>query len=74
MEKSSIDTMFYDTVKIYDDYYYGMGWELTHNYSESMLFHGGLVENYTTYMEILPDSKIGIIFLLNTNDYLVLII
>lgn len=33
--------------------------------------HSGLVENYTSNMFIIPESNIGIVVLVNTNDYLV---
>ena len=34
--------------------------------------HSGLVENYTSKMFIIPESNIGIVVLVNMNDYLVI--
>lgn len=68
----SINTVFYDNV--YDassSTYYGMGWSLDNSYRETVLGHGGLVENYMSYMFILPQSGIGVVMLVNTNDYFV---
>ena len=72
--QNSIDTMFYEGVYIdgASPYYYGMGWQLSPGqYSEPILNHAGLVENYTSNMFILPESGIGIVILINMNDYLV---
>lgn len=33
--------------------------------------HSGFVENYTSNMFIIPESDIGIVVLVNMNDYLV---
>ena len=49
----------------------GMGWTLTEEYTEPVLGHSGLVENYMSNMFLLPESGLGIIFLINMNDYLV---
>lgn len=71
ISQDSINTMFYDNVEISENSYYGMGWALNANYSEPILAHSGLVENYMTYMYLLPKSEIGIIIMANTNDFLV---
>ncbi len=73
VDPKSINTMFYDNVYVKADtpYYYGMGWTLYKNYSEPVLAHTGLVENFMSNMFILPDSGIGIAVLTNTNDYFV---
>lgn len=71
ISEDSINTMFYDNVEISKDIYYGMGWALNNNYSKPMLAHSGLVENYMTYMYLLPESEMGIIIMANTNDFLV---
>lgn len=69
----SIDTVFYDNVPVKSGSpsYYGMGWSLSGEYSQPVLGHSGLVENYMSYMFILPKSGIGGVILVNTNDYLV---
>lgn len=68
-----MNSMFYDNVYVDDasPYYYGMGWTLTEQYSEPILNHSGLVENYTSNMFLLPERGIGVLFLINTNDFLV---
>lgn len=74
ISQDGIDTMFYDNVFIdgASPYYYGMGWQLLPTqYDEPVLNHAGLVENYTSNMFLLPESGIGIVVLINMNDYLV---
>jgi len=39
--------------------------------NESILQHSGLVENFISNMFILPKSGIGVVLLVNMNDYLV---
>lgn len=69
----SIHQMFYDNIPQddIDRAYYGMGWEYTKYYSKPILTHSGLVENYTSKMFIIPESNIGVVVLVNMNDYLV---
>lgn len=73
VSSNSIETMFYDNVQQDDSglLYYGMGWMLSEQFDEPMLTHSGLVENYTSNMFIFPESGIGIVVLVNMNDYLV---
>lgn len=73
VSQNSLNTMFYSNVYVDDSipYYYGMGWTLTEKYSVPVLEHSGLVENYISNMFLLPESGLGIIFLINMNDYLV---
>lgn len=71
--EDSINKMFYDNIP-QDDMdrdYYGMGWVYTKYYSKPVLTHSGLVENYTSKMFIIPEDNIGIVVLVNMNDYLV---
>lgn len=69
----SIDSVFYDNVPVSQgtSSHYGMGWSLSNEYSQPLLAHSGLIENYISYMFILPESGIGGVILANTNDYLV---
>lgn len=72
LNADSINSMFYDNADIpYINVKYGMGWELSEDYDEPILSHAGLVENYMSYMFILPNSGIGVAMFVNTNDYLV---
>ncbi len=71
--EDSVNKMFYDNIP-QDDMdrdYYGMGWVYTKYYSKKVLTHSGLVENYTSKMFIIPEDNIGIVVLVNMNDYLV---
>ena len=72
LSPESIHSMFYDNVPADGDFYYGMGWNYsTEMFRSPMLWHAGLVENYTSYMFILPEEGIGVVVLVNMNDYLV---
>lgn len=73
ISQSSIDTMFYDYVPQDENGkdFYGMGWGYSEQYNQPLLNHSGLVENYTSNMFILPEKGIGIVVLVNMNDYLV---
>ena len=49
-----------------------MGWNyVTEMYSQPILMHAGLVENYTSNMFIIPEKGIAVVVLVNMNDYLV---
>ena len=49
-----------------------MGWQYTTElFSQSVLWHSGLVENYTSNMFILPNEGIAVVVLVNMNDYLI---
>lgn len=73
INEDSINTMFYDNVPSDDGtFYYGMGWQYsTELFSQPVLWHSGLVENYTSNMFILPEEGIAIVILVNMNDYLI---
>ena len=73
LSEKSINSMFYDNVSVDGgSYYYGMGWNYsTEMFSKPMLWHAGLVENYTSNMFIIPDEGIAVVVLVNMNDYLV---
>lgn len=72
VSQSSIDTMFYDYVPKDESGkdFYGMGWGYSKQCSTPLLNHSGLVENYTSNMFIIPEKGIGIVVLVNMNDYL----
>lgn len=73
ISEESVNSMFYDNVAVDDgSYYYGMGWNYsTEMFSQQILWHAGLVENYTSNMFIIPDKGIAVVVLVNMNDYLV---
>lgn len=68
---SSINNIFYDGISTGKDTSYAMGWRSINKYKEPIVEHSGLVENYMSYMFILPESHIGCAILVNTNDYFV---
>jgi len=71
--QDSINKMFYDFVPQDETNlnFYGMGWIYTKQFSKPILMHSGLVENYTSNMFLIPEIKIGIVVLVNINDYFV---
>ncbi len=71
LKPESIRAMFYDNVRVNEDASYGFGWSYLESLSEPIFYHNGLVENYISYMFILPESEIGGVILMNCNDYLV---
>lgn len=72
LSEQSVNSMFYDNVPADGSSYYGMGWLYsTEMYSKPMLWHSGLVENYTSNMFIVPSEGIAVVVLVNMNDYLV---
>lgn len=62
ISKESINSMFYDYVSVDDgSYYYGMGWQYsTKMFRQPMLWHAGLVENYTSNMFMIPEKGIAV--------------
>ena len=73
VSQDSLNTMLYDNVSVDGGVpsYYGMGWTLTEECKEPVLGHSGLVENYMSNMFLLPESGLGVVFLIHMNDYLV---
>ena len=73
VNEESIESVLYDNVSVNNgSYYYGMGWMYSEKmYSQPILWHAGLVENYTSNMFILPEEGIAAVVLANMNDYLV---
>ena len=72
LSEKSINNMFYDNVPADEGSYYGMGWNYsTEMFSKPVIWHAGLVENYTSNMFIIPEEGIAVVVLVNMNDYLV---
>lgn len=71
LSPESIKAMHTDTVFAATDYEYGYGWGADNRTGETILCHGGNVENYSTYMFILPERGLAAIVLFNACDYLV---
>ena len=70
ISSESVDAMWYDNVPIGTKYdaYYGMGWNYMEWDGMKVVFHGGQVENYITYMFILPGRGLAVCFMVNGND------
>ncbi len=70
ISKESIQSMWYDNVPIdkENSARYGMGWNYMNYDGATIIFHGGQVENYITYMFILPQKQIAVSFMINGND------
>lgn len=71
LSPESIKEMHTDTVFAATDYEYGYGWGADNRTGETLLCHGGNVENYSTYMFMLPERGLAAIVLFNACDYLV---
>lgn len=75
LSPEGIQKMWYKNVSEDDnhfDLYYGMGWNYMNWKGQTVLFHGGQVENGITFQYILPDKKIAVCFMINASDYLVM--
>lgn len=82
LSKGSVNTMLYDGVAVPDDSNvsgdifdgsakYAMGWMEKEVKGQTLLYHTGRVENFTSFMVLLPEKDLGITMLLNSMDYLV---
>lgn len=73
LSDKSLSTMFRATVPMDEsgETGYGMGWVRSDKYVETVYNHTGLTENYIADMYLLPESGVGVVFLANTNDYMV---
>lgn len=69
LSDESIYTMFHDTTEVTEDYEYGYGWGISKSSDITMYQHGGNVENYTTYMILLPELGKAVVVLTNASDY-----
>ena len=70
ISRESLDAMWYDNVPLGTkfDAFYGRGWNYMEWNGMSVVFHGGQVENYITYMFILPERGLAVCFMVNGND------
>lgn len=69
-----VDTSVDKTVS--DDFFdgnarYGMGWMEKQVDGQSILYHTGKTENFTTMMVLLPEQDLGIVLLFNSMDFMV---
>lgn len=82
LAKDSVHRMLYDGVAIpsgssmagelFDgSARYGMGWIEKEVKGQTILYHAGRVENFTSMMVLLPELDLGITMLFNSMDYMV---
>ncbi len=82
LSKDSVHRMLYDGVAVPSgsempgelfegSERYGMGWVEKEAKGQTILYHTGTVENFTSLMVLLPDLDMGITMLFNSMDYLV---
>lgn len=71
LSAESRERMFSETIVAATDYEYGLGWGINYKDGKVFYLHGGVVENYTSYLVMIPDQGIGIIALTNSCDFLV---
>lgn len=71
LSSQSIELMYNDTVSVQENYEYGYGLGIDKTSGVTILTHGGNVENYTTYMFLLPESDKAAIVLTNACDFFV---
>lgn len=69
LSDEGINTMFTDTTEVIENYEYGYAWGISKAPELTMYVHGGNVENYTTYMVLLPDQGKAVIVLTNACDF-----
>ena len=71
LSSQSMELMYNDTVSVQENYEYGYGLGIDKTSGVTILTHGGNVENYTTYMFLLPESDKAAIVLTNACDFFV---
>lgn len=48
--------------------YYALGWRVTHFAHHKLVFHGGWVKGFTNFVGMIPEHKIGIVILHNSES------
>jgi len=46
--------------------YYGLGWRILNYDQERIVFHGGWLKGFTNFLGFIPDRKVGIVVLNNS--------
>ena len=77
IQDSTLNTVFYPQADVHrgergvrnwrglDDAFYGMGWRILDYRSKRIAYHGGYVNGYRGEIALIPEEKIGIVFLSN---------
>ncbi len=70
LSKSLFDEMATPQVKVKEDLYYGLGWEVIPELSnkESVIMHSGDENGIKTFVVLLPKSKKGMVIFTNANE------
>lgn len=83
LSEESVDAMFHQGVdmssdrSMEDEFFkessaeYGMGWISKQIAGQTILYHSGKIEGFTTMMVLLPEQDLGITMLFNSMDFLV---
>ena len=71
LTSESIEAMFNGSVPVAENSSYGLGWGILDRDGTKIISHGGLVDNYTCQIFVIPKLKIGGVMLMNSNDYFV---
>lgn len=71
LSNDSVESMFGETVPSAENSSYGLGWGVLDRDGIEIISHGGLVDNYTSQVFMIPELKIGGVILMNSNDYFV---
>ena len=66
--KGYIEQMIKKTIKIEDNYYYGMGLDIRKKNNQNMIEHSGVTNSFLSMLYIYPDLELGIFVVTNTND------
>ncbi|MGG5330692.1 serine hydrolase domain-containing protein [Enterococcus sp. AZ163] len=69
LQTNSRDQMINDSISVIKNYQYGYGFGIDQRQGDKKIVHGGNVPNYTTYMILIPEKKIGIIAMFNGGDF-----
>lgn len=66
--KEYIEQMTKKTIKIEDNYYYGMGLDIMKKNNQNLISHSGMTISFISMLYIYPDLELGIFVITNTND------
>lgn len=80
INKSTLDSLFTQHIRTYIRYkyfgkwpkvkkaYYGLGWRIVENGDDTVIYHGGFVNNYSSKIAFIPSEDIGICVLTNSSN------
>ncbi|MDH5474862.1 MAG: beta-lactamase family protein, partial [Cyclobacteriaceae bacterium] len=80
IQASTLDSLFSPHIRTYIRYkyfskwpnakkaYYGLGWRIVENGNDTVIYHGGFVNNYSSKIAFIPSEDIGICVLTNSSN------